>query len=37
MTIQDQIALLRKREAICWDMLGVFLDARANQMDLFLS
>jgi hypothetical protein len=28
MTIQDQITALRKREAICWDMLGVFLDAR---------
>ena len=28
MTITDQIAALRKREAICWDMLGVFLDSR---------
>ena len=28
MTIQEQIALLRKREDTCWDMLEIFLAAR---------
>ena len=28
MTIQEQIALLRKREDTCWDMFEIFLAAR---------